>query len=152
MKDRLTIVEACTADEREAYFGLRHQVFVEEQNVPEEIERDSFDELPETRHLLGYVDGKPAATVRVTYPQPGKAKIGRLAVLPDARGSGCARALLETVMKDFPEQGITLAVMSAQSYLQRFYESVGFVVVGEPYKEAGLDHVWMEMPVKEMAA
>ena len=34
-------------------------------------------------------------------------------------------------------------VIGAQAYLQKFYESFGFVMVGEPYIEDGIPHIYM---------
>ena len=47
---------------------------------------------------------------------------------------------IEACEKNFGKSSITL---NAQVYLQSFYESLGFIVVGEEYLEDGIPHIKM---------
>ncbi len=71
-----------------AAFGLRREVFVIEQNVPQEIELDA-DDLTAT-HMVAIADGEVVGTLRM-IAKPEHLKIGRVAVRRDYRG-GALRA------------------------------------------------------------
>jgi Predicted acyltransferase len=67
--------------------AIRREVFIEEQQCPEEEEFDAFD--AGALHLMVYVDEAPAATGRIWHDGKGF-RIGRLAVLPPYRGQRSA--------------------------------------------------------------
>ena len=124
--------------------AIRQRVFVEEQACPPEEEWDEHDAT--SRHVLGFVDGEPAATARwreVQYEGQPAAKLERFAILPTYRGCGYGRRLVRHVMDDAERAGFAVQVMHAQAHLEVFYTSLGFVVVGEPFTEAGILHVKM---------
>ena len=60
--------------------AIRYEVFVGEQNVPEELEIDGLDD--EAKHVLAYVDALPIGTGRILND----GHIGRVAVLKNYRG------------------------------------------------------------------
>jgi L-ornithine Nalpha-acyltransferase len=68
--------------ELDAALTLRWQVFVQEldyldqAHYPAGRESDGFDTLPTTRHLIGFDDDRPVATVRLLFPNPEVAQIG----------------------------------------------------------------------------
>jgi predicted GNAT family N-acyltransferase len=71
--------------------ALRHRVFVIEQGVPAEIERDDRD--PTAVHALSRdASGAVVATGRLLPDTagPGRAVIGRMAAEPAVRGAGTA--------------------------------------------------------------
>ena len=68
-------------------------------------------------------------------------KIGRVCVLPEARGAGLGRALvLAAVDRLAAEPGVTLAKLSAQVDAIGFYERLGFTAEGAVYPDAGIPH------------
>lgn len=150
--DKVEIRFAQNEQDLAAYYGVRHEVFVVGQNVPADMERDAYDARPDTWHLLATLNGAPVGTLRVVFTDDGTAKIGRVAVLETARGKGIAKMLMEQVLEDLPAHGVTVAVLSAQAYLRRFYESYGFAARGEGYEEAGIPHIWMETNLVQQAA
>ncbi len=123
---------------------LRSQVFVEEQRctLPDV---DGAD--PEAMHLLGKEAGKLVAYLRIFLPNGSQNKIvfGRVVTAPDARQKGYGKALMQALLDycaaHYP--GVTIKC-SAQQYLQKFYEGLGFVAYGELYEEAGIIHIAME--------
>ena len=127
---------------------LRQEVFVVEQNCPY-LDADGYDD--KARHLLGRAgDGQLIACLRLFAPgvkSPHDACIGRVCTALSARGSGLGRALMTRGIVEaerlWPDQGLRV---SAQHYLLRFYESLGFVVKGEIYDEDGIPHVEMRRP------
>lgn len=122
---------------------LRSEVFVVEQNcVYQDI--DGKDE--KAIHVIGTYDGKIVAYTRLfkggDYFE--NASIGRVVVDANYRDRKWGHDLIResiTGIKDcFGESAITI---SAQLYLKKFYESHGFVLVGETYLEDGIPHIEM---------
>jgi predicted GNAT family N-acyltransferase len=84
----------------EACFAIRWQVFVREQNVPADEERDEHDST--ARHFLARVDGVPLGTARLILKDGGTtAKIGRVAVLAAARGHSMRRSAIRLMARNF---------------------------------------------------
>src|SRR5699024_5908222 len=85
--DTCSVVIRLASDERDraAVFVIRGAVFVAEQDVPIAEEWDPRD--IDADHLLALHDGVPVGTVRMVVEQEGTGLLGRLAVLPDARGT-----------------------------------------------------------------
>lgn len=120
---------------------VRYSVFQVEQGVSAELEFDGQDEA--ATHFIALLDSKVVGTVRVRFLGDNLAKIERLAVLQEARGSGTGRALMEKALGFLIEQDVSEVVIHAQAYLKGFYESLGFVPEGELFEEAGIRHVKM---------
>lgn len=123
--------------------ALRCRVFILEQGPyqdPDGLDRTAW-------HLLGRDDaGTLQAYLRVVdpgrkYVEP---SIGRVITAPEVRGGGAGRALMtEGIARceaAWPGRGIRI---SAQAHLQRFYASLGFRAVGEPYAEDDIPHIEM---------
>ncbi|MEP5631212.1 MAG: GNAT family N-acetyltransferase [Tateyamaria sp.] len=122
--------------------ALRRIVFIEEQNVSEAEEVDGRD--GEALHVLATVDGKALGCARILIAE-GVAKIGRVCVLKQARGTGLGAAIIEScldVARDQP--GVTKAKLGAQTHALAFYEKLGFTVFGPVYDDAGIPHRDME--------
>lgn len=124
---------------------LRQQVFVIEQNC---IYQDVDDQDQDAYHFFVRTSGNPeiAGYLRVIPPIDGEdgPRIGRVLVGKKYRGKGLARILMEEALKRigaiFTDQPMRV---SAQCYLQKFYESLGFLPVSESYDEDGIDHIDM---------
>ena len=132
-----------TLEELYRILQLRTEVFIVEQNCVYQ-DPDGKDQF--AWHLMAIEDEKLAAYTRilppgVSYESPA---IGRVVTSSSKRRSGLGRELMrrsiETCEKLFGKTSITL---SAQVYLQSFYESLGFIVVGEEYLEDGIPHIKM---------
>ena len=91
------------------------------------------------QQLLAYCRIIPPTTTADGYPH-----IGRVLVLADYRGHGLARQLMLRALKychsQFADQPIHI---SAQTYLIEFYQSLGFVCMGDAYSNDGIEHVNM---------
>ncbi|MBE1285472.1 MAG: GNAT family N-acetyltransferase [Rhodobacteraceae bacterium] len=123
-------------------FALRHSVFVEEQNVPIEEEQDELD-LTAT-HLLAEQNGAPVGTARIVF-QDDVAKIGRVCVLKDARGTGLGAELIKAAVRIAnTSAGVSKARLGAQLRARAFYERLGFTAFGPVYMDAGIEHQDME--------
>ena len=119
---------------------VRGIVFVEEQGVPYEIEHDAYD-LSAT-HILGEMDGEPFAAGRIRALGE-YAKLERVAIRKSYRGKNLGHKLTDFMISVAKEQGFQKFKVHAQSYLTDFYRKHGFEIVGEMFKEAGIDHYLM---------
>jgi predicted GNAT family N-acyltransferase len=124
--------------------ALRHRVFVVEQGVPAELERDDADAI--AVHALSRDDaGRVLATGRLLPDAagPGRAVIGRMAADAAARGRGHGAAVLAVLHREAAARGQSEVELHAQVTAQGFYERAGYAAVGEEYEEAGIAHVTM---------
>ena len=142
----LTIREAVSDADWARVRRVRQLVFVDEQACPPEEEWDAYD-APDARgrtvhHLLGVVEGETAAAAR-WRPVGAAAKLERFAVLPAFRGRGYGRQLVRHAMAEAQRAGHRRLVLHAQRHLAGLYGSLGFEAVGEPFDEAGIEHVKM---------
>lgn len=129
-------------DDIEACLKLRFEIFVDEQGVPAEIERDAYDEI--ATHLLALQDGEPVGTARI-LPNGDIGKIGRVCVVERARGQGLGAALINAALEEMRADGrFTKAVLGSQSYAIPFYEKLGFAAYGAEFDDAGIPHRMME--------
>lgn len=122
---------------------LRRKVFIEEQGVSEADEIDDKDD--EAIHMLATVDGVPMGSARLIL-MGDIGKIGRVCVLPEARGTGLGAALMRAAVAELRRQpGIAKAKLGAQTHALGFYERLGFVAQGPIYDDAGIPHRDMVM-------
>jgi len=141
----ISIQKVTSADDLEKCFHIRTLVFIEEQNVPEEEEMDSYDKVAD--HYLLSVDAKAAATCRLRY-QDQQAKIERVAVLKDFRGLNIGKKLMDHVLEEIKNKAhVDTAILGAQVQVIGFYEKLGFEAYGEEFMDAGIRHKWMKRPV-----
>lgn len=135
-------IEAVTfAEAADALLAVREAVFVREQHVPVEEERDALD--PQCRHVIARDrGGAPIGTGRLVPPaaDDAPARIGRMAVLREWRGAGVGDAMLHALLRQARELGWHDIALNAQLPAQTFYARHGFVPVGERFIEAGIEH------------
>ena len=117
--------------------AIRYEVFVDEQNVPEELEIDGLD--GEAKHVLTFVDEVPIGTGRILSD----GHVGRVAVLKNFRGLGIGKSIMKELIKCAQDLSLEKVWLSSQLHAHSFYLDLGFVCVGEIYKEAGIDHIKM---------
>lgn len=119
--------------------ALRHQVFVQEQGIPAELEHDAADAT--ALHALARNRlGRPVATGRLLAPAPGVARIGRMAVCQALRGSGVGRAVLSALVQAAQQRGDRELILNAQAGAVDFYLRAGFSRSGPVFEEAGIPH------------
>jgi len=118
--------------------SLRRTVFIDEQGVSEADEVDGLDQS--AIHLLALDGDRPVGTARLLVKGE-TAKIGRVCVLAEARGTGLGAALILAALEELRRQpGVTLAVLGSQSHATGFYEKLGFAAFGEEFLDAGIAH------------
>lgn len=123
---------------------LRINIFVVEQDCPYP-ELDDKDQI--AYHFFGTTDdGKIIAYTRLFAPGDyyEEAAIGRVVVHKDFRKDGIGFELMkgsvESLIRLFQVKKIKIG---AQTYLQKFYESLGFVSTLHHYIEDGIPHMYM---------
>ncbi|MFN0033086.1 MAG: GNAT family N-acetyltransferase [Flavobacteriales bacterium] len=136
--------EALTADELYELLALRMQVFVVEQNCPYQ---DADGKDKKSLHLFATADdGTMYACARLVKPGVSYAEwsVGRVATSAQVRRAGLGRELMQRAMDYFKtEQNNPPIRISAQSYLQKFYEGYDFVCTGKEYMEDDIPHIEM---------
>ena len=120
---------------------LRHDVFCNEQGVPENEEADGRD--PDSLHLVALVDGAVVGTCRVLMVGS-TAQFSRLAIVASKRRRGIATALLDVAEAETRAAGGRRLVLHAQTYARELYELAGYRPRGRVFVEAGIEHVAME--------
>ncbi len=125
--------------------SVRRAVFIEEQQVPEELEIDEHDR-PDTGtvHFVAYAGETPVGASRLRPYAPGVGKVERVAVLKSERGTGLGRELMLAVEKTARRLGYHSLKLNAQTHAQRFYEKLGYQPHGDVFDEAGIEHIAME--------
>lgn len=125
-------------DSAEVLQAIRQRVFIEEQNVPPELEQDGLDSA--CLHVLAEdAGGRPIGTGRLRDD----GRIGRMAVLPAQRGRGVGAAILKALTEAGRARGLRELELHAQTSARAFYERAGFCARGDEYLEAGIPHVDM---------
>lgn len=128
--------------------AIREVVFIEEQHVPEGIERDAED--ARAYHVLALQGGHAIGTGRlVVLPEPppnetGKwAQVGRMAVLKAHRKADVGSKLLTALEDEARRQGVNGIVLHSQTYALGFYKKHGYEELGNEFDEAGIKHLEM---------
>lgn len=137
-------------EDRQLSFTIRRTVFIEEQQVPAEMEIDGHDYEGETRYVLAFdANGAAVGTARFRPYSDGIVKVERVAVLAGERGGGVGCALMLAVAKEAKAAGYITIKLSAQLHARLFYEKLGFAAKGPVYLDAGIEHVDMFKMLEE---
>jgi predicted GNAT family N-acyltransferase len=121
--------------------AIRFAVFVDEQRVPFEEELDEHDR--DAFHVLAWLDDRPVGTGRLVI-EGESGRIGRMAVLPAARGAGVGSAVLRALLAEAERGGLRSVHLAAQLHARPFYARFGFIAGGPHFLDAGIWHQRME--------
>lgn len=134
--------------ELHSILALRAEVFVVEQKC---VYQDVDGKDPLALHLIGVVDDEVLAYARIFaqgIAYENYASIGRIVTSPSIRGKKIGHSLVANAIQEckynYPEQHIKI---SAQSHLEKFYRTHGFLPTGEAYLEDGIPHIGMTLDV-----
>jgi ElaA protein len=129
-----------------AVMQLRNEVFVVEQNC---VYQDADEKDLEGFHLMGWDGAKLVAYTRILPPgiaYAAEASIGRVVTSPAYRGTGAGRQLMElSIVKTMEQFDVKTIKIGAQLYLEKFYQSLGFVQCGPGYLEDDIPHIPMQL-------
>jgi len=150
----IEIKVAAAPEEIGAYFDIRRQVFVTEQQIFETSDVDDHDAV--AIPILALADGLAAGTVRCYPKRPGRACVwfgGRLAVHREHRTSCNIGALLVRraveIMEGRSDVKRFLATIQIQNV--RFFKRLGWVCLGKPFMMNARKHQMMEKPLRRIA-
>ena len=147
MRWTLSAFQDLSAAEVHDLLALRQRVFVVEQQCAY-ADVDGLD--PGAWHLraLDGEQGVLVATLRVLGPGVAtpEVSIGRVVVREDRRGAGLGRELMKRGIGAAQDRfGAGPIRVAAQSHLERFYRSLGFVLCGAEFVEDGIPHLPMRL-------
>lgn len=134
------------AEEHAAAMAVREAVFVREQGISVPDEFDARDAAAEHLVALGE-DGAIVATCRLFVDDgatDGTARLGRLAVLPQARGHGIASAMIAACEARARAAGAQRMVLDAQVAAMALYERAGYASHGAVFDDSGIPHQTMD--------
>jgi len=133
-------MEVNTVEWDNAQSNLRHirqKVFVEEQQVPEELEWDNLDK--NSIHFLGKEGNRPVACARLVKDE----FLGRVAVLKDYRNHGWGGRLIRAAEQYLIEHHKGRLSLNAQANSYSFYFNNGYRPDEEMFWDANIPHLKM---------
>ena len=139
---RIKVIAIESPADMQRALAIRRRVFIEEQNVPEELEMDDDDS--HALHALAILDGVAIGCGRMLDHGDSEVKIGRMAVLREFRGTGVGAHILRFLIDRARARGLRKAILHAQLTAEGFYLKEGFNPVGGVFDEAGIAHRKME--------
>lgn len=123
-------------------YKIRYIVFVEEQNVPAEEEKDEYENI--CRHYLATLGGEAVGTARWRATEKG-IKLERVAILQSARKKSIGATMVSQVLTDIKlANPNTLIYCHAQVSALSFWISQGFIAEGDIFYEANIPHYLMK--------
>jgi ElaA protein len=137
--------EALSVRELQYIYRARPMVFVVEQECAF-LDADGLDERAHHLAAWSLSQREPLAYARLLAPGAKyvEASIGRVLTTAAARGRGLGRETMVRALAHAAETWPGVAVrIAAQSRLEPFYASLGFIVAGPRYLEDGIDHTEM---------
>ena len=122
---------------------IRNKVFIEEKNVPIEIERDNYDLITENcTHFLVKYDNKCIGTLRCNVEEKDVVKIQRFCILKEYRKLGIGKNVL-IFIEDYYKANKKMIKMDAKYEALSFYEKCGYKKVSDIFIEANIEHITM---------
>ena len=142
----VTVRLAERPDDLAAHHAVRHAVFVQEQHAFDESDRDARD--ADALHVVAVADGLVVGVVRL-YPtdDAGRWRGDRLAVLPEARTLDAGALLVRFAVRTAGARGGTMMDARVQVQNVRFFQRLGWTLVGDIAEFHGLPHQQMEIPL-----
>lgn len=152
MKIQVKTFAELTKEELYRILQLRAEVFVVEQECAY-LDLDGLDQ--KAFHVIGSTPNGICAYTRIFkggdyFEEPG---IGRVVVSKEERGKFYGKEIMEASLRFIDENFENRdTVISAQLYLQKFYQEMEFVPVGEVYLEDDIPHIKMRRTNKSSSS
>ena len=131
-------------------FKLRTEVFVNEQNVPIELELDEKDNSEYTIHIGYFNVDELIGVARLIDMDKEVIHIGRVAIDKNHRGEGIGHKLIlgcEDIAKKVLNRDFNIE-LSAQVYVETFYKKLGYNRINNNiYIDAGIEHIDMRKTI-----
>ncbi len=137
---------ASSAQDLDAGYALRRDVFETEQNIPRPLDRDPYDYSAD--HVVVFDEkGRCVGTGRIVRLDARTAQVGRMAVAKDVRKTGVGAMVLDALERMAAMRGLTDLVVASQLPAEPFYAHRGFARQGEPFLDQGVPHVAMKKTI-----
>jgi predicted GNAT family N-acyltransferase len=143
----VTVRRPASPEELARAFTLRHEVFVDEQRVPVELERDEHDATA-VHAVAVSAAGEVLATGRLVALDGRTGKVGRMAVARAHRGAGYGARVLAFLEAAAVAEGLAEILLHAQTSARGFYDRAGYAAHGPLFEEAGIEHVEMRKALR----
>jgi len=144
MTNKITVKQAHWDTEQEQLLKVRTRVFVEEQQVPSEIEIDGKD--TDCFHVKALnSENEVIGTARMLPTN----YIGRMCVLKEYRQLGIGGQMLSYFINYARQQQIKSLMLNAQITALPFYQKFGFVPDSEVFIEADIEHIHMTLSLAD---
>ncbi|HEY2068302.1 MAG TPA: hypothetical protein VGG48_02010 [Rhizomicrobium sp.] len=140
--ERFKIIVVSTAEEAAQMRAVRAATYIAEQNCPYGEEFDGNDYT--CTHILGLIDGEPAATLRIRYFAD-FVKFERLAVLSRFRRTLIAPEIVKFALRLCGRKGYRKGYGQAQKRFVQFWEHLGFETLPKTQRVVYSDHEYVEM-------
>jgi predicted GNAT family N-acyltransferase len=153
MQTKMELLRVTNDEELKECFLIRNNVFVQEQGVSEDLEWDEKDTSPGAcHHFLLKQNGVAIGTARWYEYDEETAKLQRVAVLKEFRGTGAGKRLILGMEDDARVRGMSYAMLDGQCQAEAFYSKLGYEVISdEPFYDAGILHVRMKKALSPKA-
>ncbi|MGM8214635.1 GNAT family N-acetyltransferase [Bacillaceae bacterium W0354] len=137
----MDIIKVMTKEQLDEAFQIRKTVFIDEQNVPANLEMDEHDET--AIHFVGYDENqKPIAASRLRFIDD-YGKLERICVLKEHRGKQFGKSIILQMEEYIKQHGYQKSKLNAQSYAETFYKKLGYKTISDEFMDAGIPHVTM---------
>ena len=144
--EKVEIKLAACIEEVLEILAIRRTVFIEEQDVSEERERDGKDK--EATHFLVKFSGKAVGTARLQWLGKTKCKIERMAILKQYRKMGLGIELLKFIENYAKMHKVQELILHSQFYVKDFYKKLGYKPRGKIFLDAKIKHIEMVKRLK----
>jgi len=118
--------------------AIRNEVFVEEQDVPVELEIDDLED--QTEHIVLYQNDEPMATARIYNVESKTYKVQRVATLKKHRGQGYGATLMKQIEQRIKALDGSKITLGGQNTALLFYEKLDYQIEGDEFMDAGIPH------------
>lgn len=138
-------LEVLIAQEKRDYenaLSVRRIVFVDEQQVPLDLEIDEYEN--DSTHFVAYDDKRLPVGAGRLRAKGDLAKVERICVLKNRRGENIGEAIMVKLEEVAAEKGFKELMLNAQTHAKGFYEKLGYQVSSDLFYEAGIPHVEMK--------
>lgn len=133
----------------EDILSIRKEVFIIEQQVPKDIEYEINEN--ERIHCCLYLGNELIAYGRIVLPYEHARKalnikcvrVGRVCVRKKYRYQGYGRKIMNFIESNLKKWGISKIEVHAQLQAKEFYLSLGYLINGDIFSEAGIEHIEM---------
>lgn len=121
---------------------VRKEVFVQEQNVPEELEIDERE--AESLHFVLYDEDKPVGSARLRPIDDG-AKVERVCILKSYRNKNLGALMMRHMEQVAVKNQYPALLLYAQVQAKDFYKKLGYDLISEEtFLDADIPHVAMK--------